>query len=276
MTAARRWPYLEASGPVGFAHRGGTDRAPENTLAAFADAVALGYRYLETDVHASADGRLVAFHDDDLGRMAGRPGRIGDLAWSEIAALRVAGEPIPLLEDLLAAFPAARINIDPKTDAAAALLPEVLRRTRAVARVCIGAFSDARLRRLRRAVGPALCTSMGPSEVTWLRLASLGLPVRGVDPELPPACVQVPPRWHGLPLVDRRFLAKAHRLGLPVHVWTINGQAEMERLLDLGVDGLMTDRVRALRAVLAGRGHWPGAPPPADDPAAERSRTAST
>lgn len=255
---AGRWPYLDAPTPIAFAHRGGTDRAPENTLAAFADAVALGYRYLETDAHATADGRLVAFHDDDLARLAGRTGHIGDFVWADLTALRVGGEPIPLLEDLLAAFPEARINIDPKTDAAADLLPEALRRTGAIDRVCVGAFSDERLRRLRRAVGPRLCTSMGPGEVTRLRLASFGLPVRVVDPAAPVACVQVPPRWHGLPLVDRRFLAAAHRLDLPVHVWTINDRTEMDRLLALGVDGLMTDAVRLLKQAMDERGLWPG------------------
>src|SRR6186713_1400748 len=119
MPSPLRFPYLEHDGPIAFAHRGGAGDYPENTMPAFANAVSLGYRYLETDVHATVDAVLVAFHDDDLSRTCGRPGRISKLPWSEVRAARVNGtEPIPLLTDLFDAFPDARINIDCKSDAA--------------------------------------------------------------------------------------------------------------------------------------------------------------
>jgi|HigsolmetaAR203D_1030402.scaffolds.fasta_scaffold00076_10 glycerophosphoryl diester phosphodiesterase len=252
----RRFPYLDHPGPLAFAHRGGTEAAPENTMAAFEHAVGLGYRYLETDARATADGVLVAFHDDTLDRLSDRPGRISDLPWSEIASVRLAGgHAIPRLEDLLTAWPDVRINIDPKSDRAAALLPDLLARTGTVDRVCVGSFSDARTARIRAALGPALCTSMGPNAVARLRFRSWGIPVRT---EFPEAAVQVSTHWRGVRVVDRSFVGTAHRLGLQVHVWTINDPAEMHRLLDLGVDGLMTDRPAVLKKVLEDRRSWAG------------------
>ncbi|HOI03614.1 MAG TPA: glycerophosphodiester phosphodiesterase family protein, partial [Dermatophilaceae bacterium] len=120
--SAADYPYF-APPPFGLAHRGGASHPAnvgiENTLAAFATAVDLGYRFLETDVHATADGRLVAFHDEHLDRVTDRAGAIAELPWSEVAAARIAGsQPIPSLDDLLDAFPEARINIDIKAPGA--------------------------------------------------------------------------------------------------------------------------------------------------------------
>jgi glycerophosphoryl diester phosphodiesterase len=249
-------PYLDHDGPIPFAHRGGASEAPENTLPAFEYAVGLGYRYLETDVHATADGRLVAFHDASLDRVTDRRGRIAELRWSEVARAMVDGRaPIPLLTDLFEAFPDARINIDCKSDGAVDPLVRAVRATGSIDRVCIGAFSDRRLARLRRELGPGLCSTMGPGEVARLRIGSLvpggtGLVGRAA------ACIQVPVAMAGIPVVDRRSVATAAHLGLPVHVWTIDDATEMHRLLDLGVAGIMTDRPAVLRDVLQARGHW--------------------
>src|SRR5690242_6649092 len=121
------WPFLDWPGPLAFAHRGGASEAPENTLPAFEHAIRLGFTYLETDVHATADGQLVAFHDDHLDRVTDASGAIASLPWSVVQRARVDGrEPIPLLEDLLGAFPDARVNIDPKHDDAVEPLAEVL------------------------------------------------------------------------------------------------------------------------------------------------------
>jgi glycerophosphoryl diester phosphodiesterase len=248
------FPFLDHTGPIAFAHRGGAGDWPENTMPAFEAAVALGYRYLETDVHVTADGVLCAFHDDRLDRVTDRSGLIAELPWSEVARARVGGsEPIPLLEDLLGTWPDVRVNIDPKHDSAVAPLAAVLRRVDAVDRVCIGAFSDRRLARLRTLLGPRLCTSLGPAGVARLRAASLGPPAG----RLPAACVQVPPSFRGVAVVDARFVRGAHRRGLPVHVWTVDDGAEMHRLLDLGVDGIMTDLPATLKDVLVERGAWP-------------------
>ena len=254
-----RWPFLDHPGPLAFAHRGGAlEHAPfENTMLAFQAAVDLGYRYLETDVHATADGALLAFHDDRLDRVTDRVGRIAELSLREVAQARVGGrEPIPLLEDLLGAFPDVRVNIDPKADRAVVPLAGAITRTGSEDRVCCGSFSDRRLARLRRLVGPRLCTSLGPAATARLRGASYGVPTG----PLPAPCVQVPHRYRGRVLTDERFVATAHRLGLQVHVWTVDDDAEMDELLDRGVDGLMTDRPTLLRDVLTRRGTWAGRP----------------
>ena len=254
---ASPWPYLDHPGPLPFAHRGGASEWPENTMPAFQHAVALGYRYLETDVHATADGVLVAFHDDVLDRVTDRSGVIAALPWSEVRRARVAGEPIPLLDDLLGTWPEVRVNIDPKHDAAVVPLVEVLRRHGAENRVCVSAFSDRRLSRFRRLTAGRVCTGTGPFEIARLRLASVGVRgVSGIRGRRLAACVQVPERYRGRRLVDARFVSAAHRRHLQVHVWTVDDRADMERLLDLGVDGIMTDRPALLKEVLTARGEW--------------------
>lgn len=246
-------PFLDARPPLAFAHRGDQEAAPENTMAAFASAAALGFRYLETDLRATRDGELILFHDAALERMFGRPGRIEEMEWREVAALRIGGaHAVPRLLEALEAFPAARFNLDAKSDAAAASLPQVLARARAFDRVCVGSFDDRRLARLRAACGPKLCTSMAMREVGAMRLRSWFLPW----PKPAGLCLQVPTAWRGIPIIDRRFLAHCARAGLPVHVWTVNEESEMHRLLDLGVGGLMTDHPRVLKRVLEERGQW--------------------
>jgi glycerophosphoryl diester phosphodiesterase len=248
-----RHPFLDHPGPLAFAHRGGAGTWPENTMPAFEGAVAIGYRYVETDVHVTADGVLLAFHDDRLDRLTDRTGLIRELPWREVRRARVAGaEPIPTLEDLLGTWPDLRVNIDPKHDSAVDALAAVITRTRSLHRVCVGSFSDRRLSRLRKLLGDGLCWSLGPRRVTRLRLASLGAPAGRLGGD----CVQVPTRVGRLPIIDERFIQTAHRRGLQVHVWTVDEPSEMERLLDLGVDGLMTDQPAILKEVLVRRGQW--------------------
>ncbi|MBK5222367.1 MAG: glycerophosphodiester phosphodiesterase [Acidimicrobiia bacterium] len=222
-------------------------------MPAFESAVALGFRYVETDVHATADGVLVAFHDEALDRVTDRSGLIGELPWSEVRMARVAGrEPIPLMEDIITTWPHLRVNIDPKHDSAVGPLVDLIGRTGSVDRVCIGSFSDRRLDRIREAMGPRLCTSIGPRGIATLKAAGYRLPVR-----LPAPCAQVPVSTRGVVVTDARLVAAAHRLDMQVHVWTIDDPIEMHRLLDLGVDGIMTDRPAVLREVLEARGQWP-------------------
>ncbi|MFI9365784.1 glycerophosphodiester phosphodiesterase [Kitasatospora sp. NPDC053057] len=251
-------PFLDHPGPLAFAHRGGELGHPENSLAAFEAAVALGYRYLETDVHATADGVLVAFHDSRLDRVTDRAGAVAELPWEEVRRARIGGtEPVPLLEDLLAAFPGARFNVDVKAAPAVGPLVEAIRRTDAWDRVCVGGFSDSRLAAVRAAAGPRLATSLGPREVARLRLRSLAGPplTRRVAP-FAGVCAQVPERHRGVRVVDRAFVRAAHRLGLQVHVWTVDDPTRIRALLDLGVDGIMADRIDVLRDVLGERGCW--------------------
>ena len=254
-------PYLDWPGPIAFAHRGGSSEHPENTLPAFAHAVSLGYRYLETDVHLTADGVLVAFHDTDLSRTCNTTGDIVQLSWPEVSEARVEGrEPIPLMADLLEEFPEVRFNIDCKSDQAIPVLIDLLQEHEAINRVCIGSFRHKRLRTLRQRIGPELLTCLSPREVASLRLAKR---LRGVAPRI----AQVPVQAGGslnrgrITIVNERFVHDAHRLGVPVHVWTINDASEVERLLDLGVDGIMTDYPEMLRDVLIERGQWEAASP---------------
>jgi glycerophosphoryl diester phosphodiesterase len=250
-----RFPFLDHPRPLAIAHRGGALEAEENTPAAFAHAAALGFRFIETDVQASSDGVAVVFHDAELARMTGERGRIGDRTFAELGQVRThGGEQIAALEDMLAAFPEMRFNIEPKSDVALAPLAQAIRRCGAIDRVCVGCFDVRRTMRMRELLGERLCWSPSYRGVLKVWLAGWGLPV--------PACefpvLQIPRSSNGIPIATPRLVAAAHARGIQVHVWTIDEEREMERLLDIGVDGLMSDRPSVLKAVLERRGQWHG------------------
>ncbi len=247
-------PFLATDRPLALAHRGGDGVGTENTLAAFQDAVDLGYTVIETDLQVTADGVPVLFHDEQLDRVTDARGGIADRTWAELSRVRVGGrEPIPRLDDAVASFPTVRWNIDVKTDAGVGPLIDRLDAVDGLSdRVCVGSFDDQRLRAIRRALGQRVCTSAGPRQVRALRLGSYAGPASLLVP-IDADCVQIPEVHGSVRLVDARLLAAAHRAGLPVHVWTVNDAADMRRLLDLGVDGLITDATRTLRDVLEQR-----------------------
>ncbi|WP_062646624.1 glycerophosphodiester phosphodiesterase [Streptomyces maremycinicus] len=247
-------PYLDHPRPIPFAHRGGAADGLENTTTQFRRAVEAGYRYIETDVHATRDGKLVAFHDATLDRVTDGAGRIADLLWSDVRHARVAGkEPVPLFEELLETFPEVRWNVDLKAEPALHPLLNLIARTGAWDRVCVGSFSEARVVRAQRLAGPRLATSYGTRGVLNLRLRSWGVPAALRRSAI---AAQVPESQSGIQVVDHRFLRAAHARGLQVHVWTINDADRMHRLLDLGVDGIMTDHIDTLREVMEDRGVW--------------------
>ncbi|MBP2703826.1 glycerophosphodiester phosphodiesterase [Microbispora sp. RL4-1S] len=256
----RRFAFLDHPGPLAFAHRGGAAEGRENTMGAFARAVELGYTYLETDAHATADGVLLAFHDHTLDRVTDRRGRISRLPYREVRQARIGGrEEIPLIEDLLGAWPGVRFNIDVKESAAIVPLAQAIRRTGAYDRVCLTSFSDLRLAQARRAVGREICSSLGPRGIAALRAAAggggygrllAGLAGSGVP------CAQVPIGFRGLRVTTRSLVRTAHAIGMQVHVWTVDDPVTMAYLLDLGVDGIMTDNISGLRDVLKSRGQW--------------------
>lgn len=221
-------------------------------MSAFAAAVGLGYRYVETDVHATADGVLLAFHDHTLDRVTDSTGDIAALPYAEVRRARVGTEAILRFEELLGTWPDLRIHVDAKHLAAAEPLVAAIDRTNAHDRVCIGSFSDRTVLALRRLGGGRICTWMGRVEILSLRLASLGVPM----PRSPAGCTQVPVRQGRLPLVDKRFVAAARRRRVGVHVWTINDRETMEWLLDLGVDAILSDRPTLLKQVFTERGLW--------------------
>lgn len=254
MTTLIRHPYLDHPGPIAFAHRGGAADGLENTVAQFRRAVEAGYRYIETDVHATRDGRLVAFHDATLDRVTDGAGAIAELPWEEVRHARVAGrEPLPLFEELLETFPEVRWNVDLKAEPALRPFLELVERANAWDRICVGSFSEARVVRAQRLAGPRLATSYGTRGVLGLRLRSWGMPAALRRSAV---AAQVPETQSGIQVVDHRFVRAAHARGLQVHVWTVNEPDRMHRLLDLGVDGIMTDHIDTLRKVMEERGVW--------------------
>lgn len=246
---------------VALAHRGGvtaeTPAEVENSLRSFQQAWARGYRYLETDVHVTADGVLIAFHDDRLDRVTDAAGLVADLPWAEVAQARIGGqEPIPRLQDLIEALPEARFNIDIKAAGAVAPLAQTLEHQHAGFRVCVGSFGTRRIRAFRRLTAGSVATAASPAEI--VRFA-FGPGLRQVVP-LEGQSFQVPERdpRTGLRIITSSMIAAAHDRGAQVHVWTVNDTADMERLIELGVDGIVTDNIDALQAVLQQRGLWEG------------------
>ncbi|MCV2489089.1 glycerophosphodiester phosphodiesterase [Geodermatophilus sp. YIM 151500] len=251
-----RFAYLEGPTPLAMAHRGGAVEHLENTMPAFEACVKLRYRYIETDVRVTADGVLVAFHDSTLERVTDRHGRLDQLPWAEVARARIGGrEPVVRLEELLGAWPDVRFNLDIKAAGVLAPLVHLVRRSGVADRICLASFSDARVSAARRVFGPRVCTALGPRGVAALRLSSYSPRAAGLV-RLQAGCAQVPLQLGGRPLVDERFIAAAHARGLQVHVWTVDSEADCTAMLDLGVDGVMTDRPSMLRDLLEQRGQW--------------------
>jgi glycerophosphoryl diester phosphodiesterase len=251
-----RYAFLDGPTPLAMAHRGGAIEHLENTMPAFQACVDQGYRYLETDVQATADGVLAVFHDPTLERVTDRSGRLDQLLWSEVATARIGGrEPILRLEDLLGAWPDVRFNLDIKAAGVLAPLVRSVRRLKIADRICLASFSDARLAAARRLFGPSVCTSLGPRGVAALRLSSYSPRAAGLV-RIQAGCAQVPLHLGGRALVDERFLAAAHARDLQVHVWTVDTPEDCTTMLDLGVDGVMTDRPAMVRELLEKRGQW--------------------
>ncbi len=245
--------FLDLPRPHAFAHRGGAAQLfPENTWRAFEHAVRLGYPYLETDVHATADGVLVAFHDRTLDRVTDLSGRIAQLPYRRVAAARIGGtDPIPLFEDLLTTWPGIRFNVDIKDAPAVRPLADVLDRTAAWDRVCVTSFSARRLAAARQALPRPVCMSTSPVGIGAIRLGVPRQIVAARCARLSVRCTQVPIR-----IATGPYLRRAHAAGLAVHVWTVNDRSTMIRLLDLGADGIMTDETDLLRELLLARGQW--------------------
>ena len=252
---------LEQPGSViAMAHRGGAGNpeipGTENTLHAFRHAVALGYHYLETDVHATSDGVLLAFHDAVLDRVTDTKGPLARLTADEVRAARIAGEHVvPTMAELLEELRECRFNIDIKSASAVQPLVDLVDRTRSHDRICVGSFSQRRLDAFRRASRGRVATSASPVEVVLFMTLPSGRAARWATRGRV-AALQVPHRRGRLPVVTRSLVRRAHAGGAHVHVWTVDEPAEMDELLDLGVDGLITDRTDVLKQVLTRRGQW--------------------
>lgn len=281
MTTPHVPPYFsnslpgKADWPIGLAHRG-ADIQRENTMSAVRDAVELGFSYIEVDVQTSADGKVVVFHDDQLARITTGRGKVSQYTWNELAKLKVlgpqpreeqVGERLVLIEELLEAFPTTRFNVDLKDLASAVPMVELLRETGAWDRVLIASFRDLHRREFFKHLhseDPVVASSGGVETVAKLlaahHLGILTSVVRLLRKNLPLHAIQVPIRQGPIRVVAKRFVAACHRAGIAVHVWVVNDQDQMRRLLAIGVDGLVTDNGPGLAEVLEARVQWPQSP----------------
>jgi glycerophosphoryl diester phosphodiesterase len=246
--------FLSGPRPRVIAHRGLALEAPENTLLAFLKALTAGATHLETDVHASADGVAVISHDPDLRRVAGREASVQHLTMRELRRIELGhGQGFCSLAEALDAFPEARFNIDVKDARAAAPTVDAIRDARATDRVLITSFSKARREAVAREL-PGVATSPSTPEIA----RALAAAKAGVSPAVRRAlrgfaAVQVPERRGPVHVVTERTVRAVQAAGLEVHVWTVNDAADMIRLLDLGVDGIVTDRCDVLKALVDSR-----------------------
>jgi glycerophosphoryl diester phosphodiesterase len=257
---ADAYPFFDADF-LAFAHRGGahfpSNLHRENSRHAFTEAVELGYCYLETDVHLTADGVLIAFHDNKLDRVTDATGKIVDLPHEVVAQARIGGhDPIPTLSELLEAFPEARFNIDAKSEGAVDVLARTIADHDAYERVCVSSFGLRRLHELRRLLGPRTASAASFLGVALNRFAPWL--TAALDSPAPALQIPVHQRIFGLQLrvFTDRLLRTAHAHGKQVHIWTIDDQARIEQLIDAGVDGIFTDRPDTLKSVLQRRGRW--------------------
>jgi glycerophosphoryl diester phosphodiesterase len=259
-------PFLQGPRPLAFAHRGGSLLWPENTMAAFRGAVAMGYRYLETDLHATRDGALVLIHDDTLERTTDGSGPVWEHTLAELKRFdagyrfspdggrtypyRGQGVTVPTLEEVVEAFPEVRLNVDIKQERppAVAAVADFIDRRGLQDRLLVVAFGDRVVGEFRSASGGAVATAASQSEARRFWLASRLRLERLL--RIPYDALQVPARYRSRTVVDRRLVGATHRRGLQVHVWTVDEPEEMRRLLSLGVDGLMSDRPDLLLEVV--------------------------
>jgi glycerophosphoryl diester phosphodiesterase len=251
MTANDTALYTEPFHPI--AHRGGSLEKLENSSSAFQNAWALGYRYMETDMQASSDGVVYIFHDDRLERVSNGTGLFCEHSSEEIDALRLNnGEPIPRLADVLEALPEALFNIDIKRADGTKPLADFLSTHPEAHRVVAASFVGKRLRALKAMVGRTIPVTAVQNDIIRIKLIGLGLPLARPDV----VAVQVPISHYGIKIVTPSFIKNCHDLGIKVHVWTIDDEAEMRWLIDLGVDGVMTDKPSLLKQVCLDMGCW--------------------
>ena len=231
---------------LAFAHRGGNEFAPENSFRAFKSAVDIGYKYLETDVHLTKDGFLIAFHDDTLDRVTDKSGLIRDLTLSEIKKAKIAGtDEIPLLSELLNSFTDCFFNIDCKVDETVQPLINLINNKDFINRVCIGSFSQKRINFIRKSLGKEVKTSMGPAEVIlskFLSYTSLGYNFKS-------SYTSIPIRRYGINLLDERNINYLKSNNQKVIAWTINDEDQMKMLINIGIDGIMTDNLTIITKI---------------------------
>lgn len=255
--------FLTHEHPIRFAHRGSCILWPENTMAAFQGAVDLGYRYIETDIHVTRDGTIVTFHDHRLDRLTDGSGQIGNWEWKELRKLDAAynfnpeadyplrgkGVQIPSLEEVMTTFPNIMLNIDLKQKGIEQILADFIQRHNFSDRVLVASFHDRRTRRFRKITSRAgikVATSAGLWNAIAFWVLSRFKQVFNIHAD----ALQVPYRMKGVTVVDKKMAEAAHEAGKHIHVWGVNEKEEMHALLELGVDGIITDRPDLLDEVI--------------------------
>jgi glycerophosphoryl diester phosphodiesterase len=242
-------PFLNQTEFIAMAHRGGNERFPENTLAAFQNAYDTGCRYFETDVYITSGNELIVFHDSDMVRTIGSSNVVADMTIDDRQKARIEGKhPIPLLSELLETFPDVYFNIDAKHRDAIQPLIDTVIQCKAQQRVCLASLSSAHIRLIRRKL-PTVCTVATAQEVLAILL---GLPFG--KPDGTKCCVEIPDfvSWHGIKLTiaSRGFVNRAHKRNLKVLAWTPNELSQMQILISRGIDGLITDKIMLLNQVM--------------------------
>ncbi|MFW7415345.1 glycerophosphodiester phosphodiesterase family protein [Demequina sp. SO4-18] len=252
-----RHPYFDNGGrPIALAHRGFSLEGLENSMKAFQAAIDLGFRYLETDAHGTRDGVAVALHDGTLDRTTDATGNVAERDWESVKAARIGGvEHVPRLDDVLGTWPEARINIDVKGESAIGPVAQAIERTGAHDRVCVGSFDANRRRATLKQLSRPVATPAAEREaIAWWLGTWIGADARASLGDVD--ALQIPWRKGPVPFLHQRHVDAAHAAGRQVHVWTVNRPDHMEHLLDIGVDGLVSDRADLLKAVLEKRGQW--------------------
>ena len=238
--------YLNYSGVAVLAHRGGSIESFENTIESFYYSQSLGCKFIETDVQISSDGIPYIFHDETLKRLTGISKKFSSLDSNEIDRLRIfKSHKIPRLDETLQTFPDMCFQIDVKTDEVAMPALEVIHKCRAEDRVCIASFNSSRLSKVNNKY-PEICLSMGPNEVGKMLLSSFGLYKKTIMGD----CLQVPMYYYGIKVVTKRFIDFIHSKGLKICVWTINDEKTFRKLIEMKVDGIITDKPKLLYEVL--------------------------
>ena len=238
---------------MAFAHRGGTEFAPENTYEAFSAAVETGYKYLETDVHPNADEKLMAFHDPTLDRVTNYKGKIRDFTSQELKKIRVNDKfQIPFLEDLLDSFSQNYFSIDMKSDESVIPLIKLVRKMNAIDRVCFASFNQQRLDYVREEFSNKCISSMGPKEIVKTKLCS----IFNIKHNVLPLISSLPIKRYKIELLNKKHVDFLKSLNIKVIAWTINDANEITRLIDLGIDGIMTDKISALKEILIKKNLW--------------------
>ena len=225
----------------GFVHRGDATIYTENTIEAFKEAAILGFQYIESDLRRTKDGKIITFHDPRMQRITGSRANINEMTLANIRMQRLPKkERIPTLDELLEEFPETFFNLDLKVSGMVAEVLKKLKTHNAEDRVCLGSFSSNTIREIN-SMNPKINTSMGQSQVALFRFFNI---------KNDSNAIQIPVKWMGIKVLTKEFLNTCHENGLKVHVWTINEETSMQNLINMGVDGIMTDNPSALMKLM--------------------------